>query len=195
MLMNDHPQRFVISVLIADRPGILRDITSTVADLHANIDGIRQTVVAGYFTVMLTATLPEACAPETLQARIIKSLPLEGASVTVVPYETQNIRSSADVERYIVTVNGEDHTGILKALTTFFADRNINIEDWNVAFSGTYITHVGQVSVPKPVDVKQVQLEFRQLLHTLKLHGSIQHEYIFRAISEIGPIRNLLSST
>jgi predicted amino acid-binding ACT domain protein len=39
-------KRYVLSVLVSDRVGILRDITAAVADLGANIDGISQTVVA-----------------------------------------------------------------------------------------------------------------------------------------------------
>ena len=193
--MKTNPTRYVISVLIADRPGILRDITATVSALGANIDGIRQTVVAGYFTVMLTASLPETCLPEALQARMLKSFTPGEASITVVPYESRKVRSESEADRYMVTLTGEDHTGILKAVTQFFAERGINIEDWNVEFLGNHITHVGQVSIPKPLDIKQIQVEFRHLADTLNLHGAIQHEFIFRAINEIGPIRHLLSSS
>ena len=42
--------RYVVSVVVPDRVAILRDITSAVADLGGNIDGISQTVVQGYFT-------------------------------------------------------------------------------------------------------------------------------------------------
>jgi len=184
--------RYVISVLIADRPGILRDITSTVTDLGSNIDGIRQTVVAGYFTVMLTASLPTGITAGDIQQRMLKSFRPGEASVTVVPYDTNRIPSHCAGERYMVTLTGEDHPGILQAVTAFFAERKINIEDWNVEFSGAHITHVGQISVPELLDIKQVQVEFRHLAQKLCLKAGIQHEYIFRAISEVGPIRSLL---
>ena len=184
--------RYVISVLIADRPGILRDITSTVTDLGANIDGIRQTVVAGYFTVMLTATIPNKISAAEVQDQMRKSFPLGDASITVVPYDFKHASDDTRGERYMVTLTGEDHTGILQAVTAFFAERKINIEDWNVEFQGQHITHVGQISVPEHLDIKQVQIEFRHLAQKLQLQAGIQHEYIFRAISEVGPIRSLL---
>lgn len=47
--------RYVISLLVADRIGILRELTTAVTDLGANIEGISQTVVQGYFTVIMIA--------------------------------------------------------------------------------------------------------------------------------------------
>lgn len=190
--MKQNKNRYVISVLIADRPGILQDVTATVTDLGANIDGIRQTVVAGYFTVMLTATLPTQVSAEELQQRMLKSFPSGDASITVVPYDYTRAMDKKTHERYMVTLTGDDHTGILQAVTKFFAERNINIEDWNVEFSGPHITHVGQISVPELLDVHQVQIEFRHLAQQLELNAGMQHEGIFRAITEVGPIRNLL---
>jgi len=192
--MNANVTRYVISVLIADRPGILRDITATVTDLGANIDGIRQTVVAGYFTVMLTASLPEGISATAVQQRMCKAFFPGDASITVVPYDINRVSSPAGGERYMVTLTGDDHTGILQSVTAFFADRKINIEDWNVEFNGPRITHVGQISVPERLDIKQVQVEFRHLAQKLGLNAGIQHEFIFRAMSEVGPIRHLLDA-
>ncbi len=190
--MNNTCNRYVISVLIADRPGILRDVTSTVTNLGANIDGIRQTVVAGYFTVMLTATLPAQFSATDVQQNMLKSFPSGDASITVVPYDATQAMGKGANERYMVTLTGDDHAGILQAVTNFFAERQINIEDWNVEFHGPHITHVGQISVPTLLDVHQVQTEFRHLAQELQLKAGMQHEYIFRAISEVGPIRSLL---
>ena len=190
--MKSEFTRYVISVLIADRPGILRDVTSAVTDLGANIDGIRQTVVAGYFTVMLTATLPAGISASDVQQRMLRSFRIGDASVTVVPYDVNRVTKAATGERYMVTLTGDDQTGILQAVTSFFADRKINIEDWNVEFNGAHITHVGQISVPDLLDIKQVQIELRHLAQKLNLKAGLQHEFIFRAISEVGPIRNLL---
>jgi glycine cleavage system transcriptional repressor len=190
--MDTQTTRYVISVLIADRPGILRDITGTVTDLGANIDGIRQTVVAGYFTVMLTATLPAGITADEVQKRMLKAFRAGDAKITVVPYDDRRVSSQAGGERYIVTLTGEDHPGILRAITAFFAERKINIEDWHVDFDGPHITHVGQISVPDLLDIKQIQVEFRHLAQQHNLKAGLQHEFIFRAISEVGPIRSLL---
>ncbi len=187
------PSRFVISVLIADRSGILRDITAAVTAQGGNIDGIRQTVVAGYFTVMLTASYADGCTANEIRTRMEYAFNSGEASVTVLPYDAGKIRQAVAGDRYMVTLTGKDHTGILKAVTAFFAERGINIEDWDVEFDGPCITHVGIITVPKRLDIKQLQIEFRHTAETLSLHSGIQHENIFRAISEIGSIKPLLT--
>ena len=65
----DH--RYVLSVLIADRVGILSAITSGVTDLGANIEGISQTVVQGYFTVIMTVAFPQAVGEEAIRLAIL----------------------------------------------------------------------------------------------------------------------------
>jgi len=185
--------RHVISVLIADRPGILRDVTAAVSALDGNIDAIRQTVVAGYFTVMLTATFPEPCRSEDLQRRMQQAFAPGEAHIATTPYDAAYAKSHAPGERYVVTLTGIDHSGILSAVTGFMATRHINIEDWNVIFDGNHVTHVAEVTVPPNLDIKQLQIEFRHLAETLGLHAGIQHENIFRAISEVGPIKPLVT--
>lgn len=190
---NEYPARLVISVLIADRAGILRDITGAVTAMGANIDGIRQTVVAGYFTVMLTASFATPCHPDEVCRRMRQAFQPGEAQITVIPYDARKANTVADGEHYMVTITGEDHTGVLKAVTGFFAERGINIEDWDVAFDSTRITHVGQITVPRHLDIKQLQIEFRHLADSISLHVGIQHENIFRAISEVGPIKPLVT--
>lgn len=186
-------KRLVISVLIADRAGILRDITGAVTTMGANIDGVRQTVVAGYFTVMLTASFPTPMDAQSVCKHMQTSFNDDHATITVIPYDNQESVSAIQGERYMVTITGEDHTGILKAVTSFFAERNINIEDWDVDFKGNRVTHVGQITVPRRLEIQQLQVEFRHLVDSLQLCGGIQHENIFRAISEVGPIKTLLT--
>jgi predicted amino acid-binding ACT domain protein len=186
--------RFVISVLIADRAGILRDATTAVTDMGANIDGIKQTVVAGYFTVMLTASFETPYTVEDVRRFMDRAFDEEGATIVVVPYdEGKTARPPVEGERYIVTLTGADRRGIMKAVTTFLADRGINIEDWDVRFEGSMVTHVGQVTVPSRLDITQLQHDFHHMTSELPLHSGIQHENIFRAISEVGPIKPLVT--
>lgn len=185
--------RYVVSVLVADRVGILKDITSAVTDMGANIDGISQTVVSGYFTVILTATFKKSLSTEEIRGQIMNNFSRDEAEIVVRPYEESAVkRIPVQGNRYAVTVAGKDRTGILKTVTTFLAGKGINIEDWYVEFEGKNVTHIGVISVPKVLDIKQTQEEFRQLLLPLGLTSYIQHENIFRATNEIGPIESLL---
>ena len=192
--MTSLPQgRYVISVLVADRVGILRDITSALTDMGANIDGISQTVVEGYFTVILTATAARPCSPEDIQNAILANFPRNEAFVVVRPHEAKvGVRPPVSGPRYIATITGKDQRGILKAVTGYFAQKGINIEDWYVRFEGSSVTHIGEITVPERLDIKQVQDEFQQVLSRLGLVSSVQHENIFIAANEIGPLGRLI---
>ena len=187
------PHRYVISVLIADRVAVLRDITSAVADLGGNIAGISQTVVAGYFTVILTAsfTHPHTC--ESLRSAILDNFKGNEASIIVIPYDTQRAsRHPVRGDRYIVTIAGTDRPGILKAVTTFLAEKGINVEDWHVAFEEDGVVHIGEITIPRLLDLKQVQDELHQILAPTGLVTCIQHENIFRVTNEVGAIGRML---
>jgi len=185
--------RYVISVLVADRVGILKDITSAVTDMGANIDGISQTVVSGYFTVILTATFRKSISLDKIHGQIMHNFSRDEAEIVVRSYEEDAVkRIPIQGNRYAVTVAGKDRAGILRTVTIFLAGKGINIEDWYVEFEGQNVIHVGVISVPKILDIKQTQEELRHLLTPLGLTSYIQHENIFRATNEIGPIESLL---
>ena len=185
--------RYVISVLVADRTGVLRDITSAITDLGANIDDIRQTVLEGYFTLLLTATFTEAHTPDAVQAALERNFGSGEAGILVRPHEP--VTPPADMpggQPYILTITGEDRPGILKRATTFLAAKGINIEDWACLPEGATVTYLGELTLPPRLAIRQVQEELRHALAELDLRCNIQHQNIFRATSEIGPIRALL---
>jgi predicted amino acid-binding ACT domain protein len=186
-------KRYVISVLVSDRVGILRDISAAVTDLGANIDGISQTVVAGYFTVILTASFDQPHPPSRIRDAIEERFGTDEATVVVRPYDRRDAkRQTVDGESYVVTLTGRDRPGILKAVTRFLAAKGINIEDWHVEFRDADVLHIGEVTVPAALDIQQAQEEFRQVVAALGLVVVLQHENIFRATNEIGPIKSLI---
>ncbi|MFC1452575.1 glycine cleavage system protein R [Verrucomicrobiota bacterium] len=188
--------RYVMSVLVTDRVGILRDITSAVADMGGNIDGISQTVVEGYFTVILMASFDRPFTEEEVESNLLANFSPGEAAMVIRPYDSPPAPPRpANGDRYVVTITGLDRPGILKAVTAFLAEKGINIEDWHVTFSDPGITHVGEVTIPRILDIKQVQDEFQQVLSPMQLVSCIQHENIFRATNEVGPIKPLLGDT
>ena len=192
-MTTENNKKYVISVLLPDRVAILRDITSAICGARGNIEEISQTVLGGYFHVVLTASLPDSTTPDALRHAIQVNLPDQDLAVVVANHHpTAKKPAVKDRTRYIITTSGEDQPGILKTITTFLAARSINIEDWDVDLSNTRATYIGEVTVPNRLDIKQLQDEFRAELDTIGLQGGLQHENIFRATNEVGPIRALL---
>lgn len=192
MTAPPHDPRYVLSVLVADRVGILSAITTAVTDLGANIEGISQTVVQGYFTVILVAAFRGAVTAEQVRQAIVARFREGEASVVVRPYEP-GAQAVAEGDRYILTMFGKDRAGILKTVTTYLAEKRINVEDLYFLIEGELVTHVGEVAVPRLLDIKQVQDELRELMAPIGLTVCLQHENLFRATNEVGSIRQLLA--
>lgn len=185
--------RYVVSVLVADRVGILRDISSAITDTGGNIDSLSQTVVEGYFTVILTATFRGAVKEESVRRSIMRNFEQAEAMVVVREYlPPVGPASPRRGERYMLTMTGKDRPGTVHLVTACLAERGINIEDWFMSMKGPIATYVGEVTVPPALDVKQVRDELMQLLGKRGLRVSLQHENIFRATSEVGPVLRLI---
>jgi len=185
--------RFVVSVLVGDRAGILRDIATAISDMGAEIDGVSQTVVEGYFTVILTVSTTAGHVPDEIKAAIEERFGTDEAAIAVRPYGPGSpSRYTTEGDRYIVTLTGSRHLELFRSLTAFLASKDINIEDWYMARAGESVTHIGEVSVPHLLDIKQLHDELSDLAGEMDAKVHIQHENIFRATNDIGPIKSLL---
>ncbi|HPW76098.1 MAG TPA: hypothetical protein PLJ32_08970 [Kiritimatiellia bacterium] len=195
MTTSRHPplRRFITSVLVPDRVGLLRDITQAVFALEGNIGGIRQTLVDGFFNLVFTSEHPAAVTPENLRALLDAALESE-AVVTVLDRPETPLPVLADGARFVVMTRGEDKPGTILAITSFLVARGINIEDWMVELEAGSVIYLAQVTVPESADFRQLQTAFRQEMAERGLNALLCHENIFRATNEIGPIRALISN-
>lgn len=190
--MSTTTARYVIAVLLADRVAILKDITAALSDLNGNIDGIRQTVVNGYFTVSLTAVFDPPKSAEQIRQALATKFAGTDASIVVMEHHLKAIRQPVRGDRYILTIAGPPHPDLLKTVTAFLAEKGVNIEDWHLGADNSGASHIGEVTIPQHLDLKQIQDEFRQTLAPMGLRSCIQHENIFRATNEVCAIRTLL---
>lgn len=190
--MTANQTRCVISVLAPDCIGIIKRITSAITDLGGDIDGMSQTVIHGYFTVILTAKFKDTFTQEQIRDAILNNFEPGEASVVIRDFEETNPPSQIHkAERYILTLTGKDRPGILKTVTTYLAENNINIEDYYFTIQGENVTHIGEVSVPSEIDIKQLQGELQTLVSSIDLVATLQHEFLFRAANDIFSIRQL----
>ena len=61
----------ILSVLGEDRVGIVAAISAALADAHANIEDIRQTIIGGIFSMTMLVTINEDATPfDEVQQRL-----------------------------------------------------------------------------------------------------------------------------
>lgn len=185
-------RRFITSVLVPDRVGLLRDVTRGVFALEGNINRIRQNVVDGYFNLVFTSEHPESVSPESLRSLLNGALEPE-ACVTVLDCPSPAQTFPEQGSRFVVMTRGPDKPGTILAITSFLVPRNINIQEWAVEEEedGT-IVYIAQVMVPESADFQEIQNAFRDEMARLGLTALLCHENIFRATNEIGPIKSLI---
>ena len=184
-------KRHIIAVLLPDRVGALRDVTGVIVKLGGNIAGIRQTVVDGFFSLVFTVEHAAGITSETIRKELGATLEPE-AAILVKDYTSQPSPPLASGARYVAMTRGPDRAGTIHAISSFFVEHGINIEDWQVENEGADVIYTAQVALPGAVDFRQIQDAFRTRLAARGLSATICHENIFRATNEIGPIKGLL---
>jgi len=190
---NSASCRYVLSVLVKDKVGILQAVSAALADLGGDMDGISQTVLDGYFTLILTVTFAGPCSEDALRSAVQDALNDDEGDVVIRPYDRPlNGAPTVQGARYLVTLNGKRTVGILKAVTGFLAKQGINIEEWSVYTDGSRVTHLGEVTIPGLLDVKQVQDGLQEVVAAFGFTCGIQHENIFLVTNRVGAVRPLL---
>lgn len=74
----------ILSVLGEDRVGIVATVSRVLAESHANIEDIRQTILGGIFSMTMLVTVDEEATPfDELQARLAEAAEELGLQITL----------------------------------------------------------------------------------------------------------------
>jgi glycine cleavage system transcriptional repressor len=183
---------FLISVLVPDRVGLLRDITQAIFAAEGNIGAIRQTLIDGFFSLTFTSVHPAGLACAAVRSALAEALE-ENAVITVLDRQRQGAPApAARGPLYVVMTRGRDKPGTICAISSFMVENAINIEEWMVDEEEGEIIYIAQVALPDGVDFRALQEQFRGRMAAIGLSGLLCHENIFRATNEIGPIGELI---
>lgn len=181
--------QYVISVMSSDRIGIIRDVASQIRELHGNIADLSQTVLRGYFTMILLATFPDGTTEEMInrQLQAIRApgkSPLE-ITVLAVPQPMPVEQRLPPENIYVLTASGTDRIGFVATVATFCADNAINILDLaTLVHDGQYVM-VLQVDLSRCASLNTVRRQLQQFTLQSGIQMVLQHNDIFAATHEI----------
>ncbi len=187
--MSDGNSYFV-SVMAADRPGLIALIGEQVDALGGTIEDLSQTVMQGFFTVLLLAHFPAGVSAAELEHR----LQAAGDDLAVGVRSGGRAPVTAEGERFILSARGPDRPGVVGALGQFLAGRDIAIEDMYARREGAPASEyvmVLQLRCPPTGDIRQLQLDLSELADDLGMIAHLQHENVFLATNEIRAVRAL----
>lgn len=178
---------FVLNVMSDDHPGIVAAVSNAVERLGGNIDACSQTVLGGYFTLIMIVSLPNPIEADELAARVRRSESL-GSEYQVVarPVLASNgFAPSQEVDRFVITAFGTDQPGIVRRFSQYLAGKDINIMDLYGDRTGEEFVLVGQVEVPKRWDLRFLQADLEQMGQELGFTVKLQHENVFVATNQL----------
>lgn len=184
--MTRFPHAYVINVMSDDHPGIIAAVSGVVSALGGNIDACSQTVLSGYFTLIMVVSFPQTVSADDLAKRIRSSQ--NDASLQVMAREFKPDDSAGGSGRpdvFVVTAFGTDKPGIIHRFSEFLAGKDINIDDLYWVRTDGDFTLVCQVEIPHAVDIGLLQADLEHIGREVGFNVRLQHENIFVATNQL----------
>ncbi len=181
---------YIVTVTAADRVGIVHAVTGTIDKQGGNVLELSQTVLRGYFTIILAVAFPAEREPEELREAIEEDGRRFGLTVAVIEAEEAPRPPVPDGERFILTVLGNDHAGNIHKIAGCLADHGVNIVDLHArAEVGGRFSLIMEAFLPPDLPPSTIRDEMDRFGRELGLESYVQHENIFLATSEPSPVR------
>jgi glycine cleavage system transcriptional repressor len=178
---------YVLTVMADDHPGIVGAVSQAVEGLEGNVTACSQTVLRGYFTLIMIVELPDDVAADTLADRI-RTAEARNRPYEVVVRQCTRDERPADIEatdRFVITAFGADRPGIVRRFSQYLAGKDINIVDLYGDCRGEEFVLIGQVEVPTHWDIRMMQADLEQMGAELGFTVRLQHENIFVATNQL----------
>ena len=168
--------QLIVTILGTDRSGILSEIAETVSDAHCNILDSRQALYGKEFslTMIIEGTHQAITRAELAIPPVCQRLDLLSMMKRTSHHEKQNLDHLYDVE-----FSGTDSHGLLRAVTRFFAERQVSIS----AFRQRTFTDKASgkemmrckfiVNTTDSLDIEQLRQEADELFASIGLTGKI----------------------
>ena len=192
--MSETHEQFVISIMSRDRVGIIYEISKVLSELGGNIADVRQSVLCGYFTMILLSSFPTTVTKRDIERKLAE---VDANSETVIESAVKKVNESAldafspePENAYVLTATGTDHVGIVAQVTNLCVQHNINILYLSTTVSDGDYVMILVLDLDHCDSISNVRDDLKNLAHETSLKLVLQHYDIFRAVNEIYlPIR------
>ena len=186
----EHP--YVMSVMSDDHPGIVAAVGNAVSALGGNIDACSQTVLSGYFTLIMIVSFPEQVAPEALAEDVRRADAASECQVLARPYQPHETGGERQAEQFVITAFGPDKPGVLLRFSQYLAGKDINIIDLygdrkapRDPGRGEDFVLISQVQIPPHWDIAMLQADLEHIGQEEGFTVRLQHENVFVATNQL----------
>ncbi len=188
------PEEFVISIMSRDRIGIVHEVSRSISELQGNIADIRQSVMCGYFTMILLASFPSGVTQRDIERKLAE---VDAHSDTAIDAVVKKVETAAleafkpnPDNAYVLTATGVDQVGFVATVTSFCVAHKINILDLSTTISDGEYVMILLVDLNHCASISDVRRELIEFAQGRNLKIVLQHYDIFKAVNEINlPVR------
>lgn len=184
-------REYIVSVMAADRPGIVAAVSGAVAGVGGNITHLSETVLRGYFTIIFSLEAPDTLEVEDIRTAVSHSGAKGEFEVGVLSYIEHGPGQGRRSERFVLTAKCTDRRGIISRIARALSDADINIDDFYAYVHESDLIMILELAVDSPEALSQAQAELDNLARTTDVAVHLQHEDIFRATTELQAVLRL----
>jgi glycine cleavage system regulatory protein len=168
----------VLTVIGADRPGLVEALSRTIAEHGASWLESRMAHLAGHFAGLLRVSVAESRSSELADA--LRALEARGLRVIV----EAALGAGPDVSapRLRLELVGLDRPGIVREISRAIAERGVNVEELeshtsSAPMSGETLFHAAAwLRLPKSADPDELRSALEKLADELMVELSLDHE-------------------
>jgi glycine cleavage system transcriptional repressor len=187
--MSNAKEQFFISVMSRDRVGIVYDISKAISELAGDIADLRQSVLRGYFTMILLASFPATITIDRIKQKLAL---VDSQSATPLEVAVKQVKDVAIIEKplitehtYVLTASGRDRIGFVASMSQFCVEHNINIVDLSTAVAADSYIMILLVDLSQSGAVDLIQRRLKDFSQETGFDIVLQHYDIFKATNEI----------
>jgi glycine cleavage system transcriptional repressor len=186
-------RKYIITLMAANRVGILAAVTTSLTELGGDLQEVSQTVMQNFFTIIMAAEFPDHRDPDVILEHIRGVCRPFGIEVSLKDPSRETLQEAptGGFERYFLTAEGEDRPGMIRQISARLAQDGIDITDL-YARRGEHdrlFVMVMELAVPLGVNALVLQKELEELGSAVGLSAALQHEDIFAATNDPRPVR------
>lgn len=182
-----HQHGYVVNILSDDHPGIVAAASKAIHDAGGSIDTCSQTVVAGYFTLIMVVSFPEPTDQAKLRQAVADSAGTpDGFQVQIRPYEPGRTPAGPnETGGFVLTAFGPPREDTILRFSRLLAHKSVNILDLYGDQTEQRFVLIGQLFVPPGTDVSMLQTDLEHLALDLGYTVRLQHENVFVATNQL----------
>lgn len=181
--------KFILSIMSRDRVGIVADVAGAIKALQGNLEDMTQTVLRGYFTMILLAEFPDDLDQAAVRDGLARNSALAGLAIDLAPFTdsaaAQPQATPSDDSLYVLTSSGPDRPGIVSTIAELLRAKDINIVDLNTTVHQGAYNVMLLVSIPAGTDVAKLKRSIQVTMGDLGLKAELRHQALFRKTNDI----------